>query len=70
MKNNKLKIGELKVESFVTSIEENYIKTLKGGFSSIGLYFSHAPYHDGCKGFIGNTKDNHTKGIFCGSKNC
>ncbi|MEO1049748.1 MAG: pinensin family lanthipeptide [Bacteroidota bacterium] len=57
MKNNKLKIEDLKVKSFVTSMKDDQVETVKGGLLSIG---NNCTLDDG-----GCDDYNRTKGLFC-----
>lgn len=52
MKNNKLKIGELKLNSFVTTLEEEKNNTVKGGYSDTTVFTASYPNtacQDWCK---------------------
>lgn len=62
MKNQKLKIKDLQVKSFVTTIEEKTADTVKGGLLSIGVHCTHA--HNGCDGKDTESKCP-TKALFC-----
>ncbi len=42
MKNKNLKISDLKVKSFITTMENEEVNTVKGGLFSIGHRCSHA----------------------------
>ncbi|MGB3466792.1 MAG: pinensin family lanthipeptide [Cyclobacteriaceae bacterium] len=63
MKNKKLSIEDLKVKSFVTSVDETNAETIKGGLLSIGVHCTH--YHNGCQG-EDTKKKCPTEAVFCG----